>query len=127
MHMHICQYMQCIRQAEENERVSQVVTLMCSTTRRTHVGRSVERLVSLTYMTIDFTETVCIIPLGGPSMSVSGTDAMNACRSRFSMKPYLYLFLGMIGTSATAHLGSNPTVKKAMSSSLAIVLICNTM
>ena len=40
---------------------------------------------------------------------------------------YLYRFLGMIGTSLTAHLGSNPAVKKAMPNSLAIVLICKAM
>lgn len=40
---------------------------------------------------------------------------------------YLYRFLGMIGTSLTAHLGSNPAVKKAMPNSLAMVLICKAM
>ncbi len=40
---------------------------------------------------------------------------------------HLYRFLGMIGTSLTAHLGSKPAVKKAMPNSLAMVLICKAM
>ena len=42
----------------------------------------------------------------------------------FGGTPHLYRFLGMMGTSATCHLGSKPSVKKATPTSLAMLLTC---